>query len=221
MKVLIFGATGSAGGSVLRVCLTAPVVEEVRAIVRRPLQLQHDKLRVFVHGDYLDYGPVEKAFAGVDACMYCLGISANQVSGESEYRRITHDFALAAARMLKAQSPESAFHFISGQGAALDSRMMWARVKAETERDLLELIDAVCWRPAFIDGADSASQPRVYQALRPLFRMLSPFRGLYVKGEDIGRAMLQAAQENVRGRTIENREIRDRAERWARLVRVE
>jgi uncharacterized protein YbjT (DUF2867 family) len=215
MKILVFGATGSAGGSVLRVCLSALAVEEVRAIVRRPLKLSHDKLRVFVHGDYLDYAPVEEAFVGVDACFFCLGISVNQVSGESEYRTITHDLALAAARSLKAQSPGAVFHFLSGQGAGLGSRMMWARVKAETERDLGNVIDAVCWRPAFIDGDDSASQPRVYQALRPLFRILSPFRSLYVTGEDIGRAMLQATAENVRGRTIENREIRDRADRWA------
>ena len=215
MKVLLFGATGSAGGSVLRVCLAAPGVEEVRAIVRRPLKLDHGKLRVFVHGDYLDYGPVADAFAGVDACFYCLGISVSQVSGEEEYRRITHDFALAAARTLKAHSPGAVFHFLSGQGAGLDSRMMWARVKAETERDLGKAVDVVCWRPAFIDGADSASQPRIYQALRPLFRILSPLRSLYVTGEDIGRAMLQAAAEGLRGRTIENREIRDRADRWA------
>lgn len=212
MKILLFGATGSAGGSVLRICLETPAVEEVRAIVRRPLQVAHDKLRVFVHGDYLDYAPVEEAFKGVDACLYCLGISVNQVSGEAEYRRITHDFALAAARTLKAHSPGAVFHFLSGQGAGLDSRMMWARVKAETERDLGPVVDTVCWRPAFIDGADSQSQPRLYQALRPLFRILSPLRSLYVTGEDIGRAMLQAAGENLRSRTIENREIRDRAD---------
>lgn len=212
MKILLFGATGSAGGSVLHVCLASPAVSEVRVIVRRPLEISNEKLRVFVHGNYLDYASVEEAFQGVDACLYCLGISVNQVSGESEYRTITHDFAFAAARTLKAHSPGAVFHFVSGQGAALNSRMMWARVKAETERDLVELIDAVCWRPASIDGADSPSQPRIYQALRPVFRLLSPFRSLYVKGEDIGRAMLQATAEGVRGRTIENREIRDRAD---------
>jgi len=213
MKILLFGATGSAGGSVLRVCLAAPAVHEVRAVVRRPLALAHGKLRAFVHGDYLDFGPVEEAFREVDACLYCLGISVNQVSGEPEYRTITHDFALAAAQALKAHSPGAVFHFISGQGTRLDSRMMWARVKAETERDLQELLDTtVCWRPAFIDGADSASSPRLYQAIRPLFRLLSPLRDLYVSGEDLGRAMLHAAAGNVRGRVIENREIRKLAD---------
>lgn len=148
---------------------------------------------------------------GVDACFYCLGISVSQVSGEEEYRRITHDFAMAAARTLQRRSPGAAFHFISGQGTRLDSRMMWARVKAETERDLIDLVQAVCWRPGFIDGADSANAPRIYQTLRPLFRLLSPFRSLYVTGEDIGRAMIQATWENLRGRIIENPEIRERA----------
>lgn len=93
---------------------------------------------------------------------------------------------------------------------------MWARVKAETERDLANVTDVVCWRPAFIDGENSESSPRLFQALRPLFRLLSPIRSVYVSGENIGRAMLQATAENLRGRTIGNAEIRDRAERQAR-----
>ena len=216
MKVLLFGGTGTAGGSVLRVCLDSPVVEEVRAVVRRPPGVTHGKLRVIVHGDYLDYTAVEDAFSGVDVCFWCLGISVNQVSGEEEYRRITHDFAMAAARTFQRRSPAGIFHFLSGQGASLDSRMMWARVKAETERDLIGLLQAVCWRPGFIDGADSANAPRIYQAIRPLFRVLRPIRSLYVSGEDIGRAMIQAAQENLRGAIIGNVEIRRRSDAYSK-----
>jgi uncharacterized protein YbjT (DUF2867 family) len=147
VKVLIFGATGTAGGGVLKVCLSHPVVEEVRAITRRPLSITSDKLRVFVHENFMEYEPVSGAFKDVQACFYCLGISTMQVSGEQEYRKITHDFALAAAQMLKIQNPDAVFHFISGQGTNLDSRFMWARVKAETERDLMSLTNTVCWRP--------------------------------------------------------------------------
>jgi len=48
---------------------------------------------------------------------------------------------------------------------------------------------------------------------RPVFRLFRPFRSLYVSGDDIGRAMLQAMQDDVRGRIIENAELRDMADR--------
>ncbi|WP_420124874.1 NAD(P)H-binding protein [Longimicrobium sp.] len=213
MNVLVFGATGAAGGSVLRACLDSPQVDEVRAIVRRPLAVTHEELRVFIHRDFLDYEAVADAFDGIDACLFCLGISVRQTSGEAEYRTITHDYALAAARMLRRHSPDAVFHFISGQGTALDSRMMWARVKAETERDLIHEFGAVCWRPAFIDGANSDNAPRLYQAMRPAFRLLRGLRGMYVAGEDIGLAMIQSTRDAERGRITGNREIRAIADR--------
>lgn len=216
MKILVFGATGAAGGSVLRAALASPHVEEARAIVRRPLEVTDTKLRVFIHQDFRDYDAVGEAFDGIDACLWCLGISVRQVSGEAEYRTITHDYAVAAARTLQRHSPGAAFHFISGQGTGLESRMMWARVKAETERDLMELAGAVCWRPAFIDGEDSANAPRLYQAIRPAFRLLRGFRGLYVAGQDIGVAMIEATRNGERSRIIENREIRAMADRARR-----
>lgn len=215
MKILLFGATGSAGGSVLKVCLTAAGVEEVRAITRRPLRPSGGRLRVFLHEDFLDYAAVAEAFSGVDACLFCLGISVTQVSGEPEYRRITHGFALAAAESLRARSPGAAFHYLSGQGAGAGSRMMWARVKGEAERDLIEKFAAVCWRPGAIDGEPSDNANRLYRIVRPLFRLLKPFRSLYVSGEDLGYAMLQASADHARGRIIENAEIRAIAERAA------
>ena len=197
-------------------CLAHPAVEEVRAITRRPLALTHPKLSVQIHSNYQDYAAVAGAMRGVDACLYCLGISVSQVSGEAEYRTITRDFAVAAARAVAAQSPQATFHFLSGRGASVGSPFMWARVKGETERELMELVEAVCWRPAAIDGMPSASEPLKYRLLRPALRVFRPFRGLYVTGDDIGRAMLQATIEKMRRRIISNAEIRDIADRAAR-----
>ena len=36
MNILLFGASGTAGGAVLRACLDAPVVEELRGITWTP-----------------------------------------------------------------------------------------------------------------------------------------------------------------------------------------
>jgi hypothetical protein len=125
-----------------------------------------------------------------------------------------HDFALIAAEMLKLHSPTAVFHFISGQSARLDSCFMWARVKAETERDLMALTNVVCWRPAYINGESSASglnRPKLLQVLRPVFRLLKPIRSRHVESQEIGRAILQATNEGLRGRVIENAKIRERA----------
>jgi len=214
MIVLILGASGSAGGGVLQACLKSPAVTEIRAIARRPLAVAHPTLQVVQHQDYEDYSAIGSAFAGVDACLYCLGKSSTQVSGEAEYRRLTHDFALAAARALWRGSPDAVFQFISGKSTRLDSRYMWARVKAETERDLLAIgHPANCWRPAAIDGPPSTSEPVLFTLARPVIRVVfGPFRSLYVKAEDIGIAMLAATTAGMRGRILENAEIRDLAD---------
>jgi uncharacterized protein YbjT (DUF2867 family) len=212
MKILLFGATGSAGSAVLDACLQASVVDEVRAITRRPLMHTSSKLRTFVHKDFLDYAIVEEAFHNIDACLYCLGISITQVSKE-DYRTITYSYALAAANMLQRHSPNAFFHYISGQGTNPHSRMFWAQVKGQTELDLIKLVNADCWRPAFIDAKPSSSAPKVFALAYPLLRLLKSFPTLYVLGTDLGRAMLQATIENLRGRIIENPEIRQLAAR--------
>lgn len=186
MKILIFGATGLVGGSVLKACLASPAVDDVRVIARRSVGFSHSKLQEFIHDDFLDYGGVRDAFAGVDACLFCLGISVMQVPDESAYRRITHDFALAAALELKTISPKATFHYTSGQGAKRDSRMMWARVKAQTEQELIALMPSVGWRPAFINGEASANSPTLFKILKPALKLMKPFAVCMWKGRISG-----------------------------------
>jgi uncharacterized protein YbjT (DUF2867 family) len=212
MTILLFGATGNAGGAVLKACLADSGLAEVRAVTRRAPAATHPKLRVILHQDYLDYSAIRTAFECVDTCLFCLGISVRQVSGEAEYRRITLDFPMAAARMLLAESPGAIFQYVSGHGASERSRMMWARVKAEAETALRQAAGANAWRPAFIDRADSNSTLTVYQWMRPLFRVVSRSRRFYISGEDIGRAMLRATRLQLRGKRFENAEIRDLAD---------
>jgi len=215
VKILLFGATGLAGGGVLRACLAAPAVGEVRAVVRRFTGVRDPNLREIIHDNYLDYSAIADAFAGVDACLFCLGVSVSQVPDETDYRRIHQGFPLAAAKLLREKSPAAVFHYLSGGRAHLESRWMWARVKAAAERDLIAQFDAVCWRPAMIDGEPSSSQPALTRALRPVLRAIfKPFRSLYIMNIDIGRGMLEATTQGLRRRIFENAEIRDLADRY-------
>ena len=214
MRVLVFGATGSAGGSVLKAALAAPDVTQVIAVVRRALPFTNPKLRVIVHDNFLDFSALAKDFTDVDACFWALGVSSAQVRQEDEYRRITRDYAVAAAKVLKERSPKVAFQFVSGMSTKANSRLMWSRVKAQAEQDLTDMLGAVCFRPGAIDGERSASAAAAWYApLLPLFKVFAPFRSLYVTGNDLGRAMLQSTRDGLRARILENRDIRDLADR--------
>jgi uncharacterized protein YbjT (DUF2867 family) len=217
MRVLVFGATGSAGGSVLKAALAAADVSQVIAVARRALPVTNPKLRVIVHENFLDFGTLANDFTGIDACFWALGVSSAQVSKEDDYRRITRDYAVAAAKVLKERSPKVAFQFVSGMSTNANSRLMWSRVKAQAERDLTDLVGAVSFRPGAIDGERSASASAAWYApLLPLFKVFAPFRSLYVTGNDLGRAMLQSTRDGLRARVLENRDIRDLADRSPR-----
>lgn len=215
--MVVFGATGLAGRGVVRACLDDPRVREIRAIVRRPLPVSDARLREVHCDDFADLAPIAETFEGIDAVLYCLGISASQVDGEAAYRVITYDYGLAAGQIVAERSPKAVFHFISGSGTHTQSRFMWARVKGETEDALRELGlgGIVCWRPGMIttDGIPPGI-PWSYRIAHTLARPLRFLSSMSVHHEDIGRAMLQLTIEGRREGTIDNREIRTTADRY-------
>jgi uncharacterized protein YbjT (DUF2867 family) len=215
MVILIFGATGLAGGGVLRACLESSAVTDVRSISRRSTGVRDPRLAEFTHDNYLDYTAVAPAFAGVDACFFCLGLTVRQAPIEADYRRIHQQFPIAAARKLRERSPAASFHYLSGGSSGLNSRWMWARVKAEAERDLMNEFGAACWRPAMIGGTPVVPQAAFLELFRgALAAIFKRFKSLYIEPEDIGRAMLQATRTGLRNRIFENAEMRDLAQSY-------
>ena len=105
LRVAIFGPTGLAGTGVVRAWLDDPRVAEVRAVTRRPLPYSAPRLQEVSCQDFLHLDPIRETFAGLDAVCFCLGVSASQVKDRDEYRRITHDYAVAASGATLAASP--------------------------------------------------------------------------------------------------------------------
>ena len=215
MRVVLFGATGMIGQAVLRECLLDPAVSEVLAVGRTPTGKEDAKLRELVRADLYDLTPVADELTGFDACLFCLGVSSAGMS-EADYRRVTHDLTLSAARLLASRNPGLTFVYVSGAGtdSTGQGRTMWARVKGQTENALLDLpIKAYMFRPGIIQPRHGVrSRTRLYAAFyavgRPLFPLLRLVIPKLVTASDrLARSMLHVASSGASKRILETPDI--------------
>lgn len=203
MNVLIFGATGMVGQGVLRECLLAADVAQVRAIGRSRTEVAHAKLDELIHADLFDYSAIREELKGFNACFFCLGVSSVGMA-EAAYRRITYDLTLAAAEALAPLNPGMTFVYVTGAGTdgTEQGRSMWARVKGATENALrrLPFRHVFLFRPGVIQPLHG-TRPRTgwlhatYLVLGPvlgLARRLAPDRVLTTVV--VGQAMLSVAR---------------------------
>ena len=213
MRVVLFGGTGMVGQGVLRECLLDPDVESVLSVGRTATGQQHVKLRELVHRDFLDFSPIESELSGFDACFFCLGVSSAGMQ-EDDYRRITYDFTMAAARTLARLNPGMTFVYVSGMGtdSSERGRTMWARVKGQTENALLRMPfrAAYMFRPGVIvplHGIKSrtALYRIPYMLMAPLLPLLEAAFPKYVTTtERLGRAMIHVAKQGAAKAVLES-----------------
>jgi nucleoside-diphosphate-sugar epimerase len=76
MEVIIAGATGYVGSTVLDNCIADPTIAKIYVLTRRPLEpsvTDNDmkKVEVIIHTDWLNYEPtLLKRLANVRACLW-------------------------------------------------------------------------------------------------------------------------------------------------------
>jgi uncharacterized protein YbjT (DUF2867 family) len=215
MKVILFGASGMVGGGVLRECLEDPRVRMVLSVGRRVSGLSAPKLREWLLPDLSRLSLQGADLEGFDACFFCLGTSAAGMT-EAAYREVTLDLTVGTAEILLGSNPGLTFCYVSGQGtdSSERGRIMWARVKGETENRLLEMpLSAYMFRPGYIQplkGVRSRTKAyRLFYALSgPLFPVLQRlFPGQVTTTVNVGRAMIRVALDGSERRILEPRDI--------------
>jgi uncharacterized protein YbjT (DUF2867 family) len=224
ISAIITGATGMVGKGVLLECLQNEAVAKVLVLNRRPLGMQHPKLKEVVHPNFYDLSTVEADLRGYNACYFCLGTSAFRMK-EEDYRRVTFDLTLHVANTLLRLNPGITFCYVSGQGTdgTGQGRLMWARVKGKTENALLALPfgGAYMFRPGFIQPLDGirSSTPlynTIYKVVNPLFPLLkAAFPSGVTTTRAVGKAMIAAVQQGSPKRVLETADINHLAEQAA------
>ncbi len=204
------------GQGVLRECLLDPGVELVQTIGRTVTGAQDPKLRELVHSDMWQYGDIEPALTGFDACFFCLGVASAGMT-EPDYKHVTYDLTMSAAETLARLNPGMTFVFVSGAGtdSSEHGRLMWARIKGKTENALLRLPfhAAYMFRPGIIQPlhgiqSKTASYRMFYAIGKPLLPVLRGLFPAYVlTTEQIGRAMLRVARSGASMHVLESADI--------------
>ena len=215
-RLVIVGATGMVGGYALRYALDNSAVRSVTSIGRRKLDISHGKLSQVVHANFADCSALAEPLTGQDAAIFCLGAYTGAVS-DAELRRVTADYTIEFARVLRGSSPAAAFSFLSGSGADPSgrSRMAFARYKGQAENALFTAAfpRLYIFRPSYIYPVEPRNEPtltyRLMRAIYPVFRVLFPNQ--VIRADDLARAMVHVVvseRKSPETLTFENRDIR-------------
>jgi uncharacterized protein YbjT (DUF2867 family) len=214
MKLLITGATGMVGSELLRQAMIDNDITSIIALSRKPLDIQHPKMKTVIHKDFLDYGSLRNLFADCDVCAWCLGVSQLQVSKE-EYITITYDYTMAAAKAMLAANPKIWFVFVSGEGADQSGKTntLFGRVKGKAEKDLMQLPfdKLIIARPAGIQPVTKNSRApflyKIFYFLYPVFKILTPSK--VITSVELAKAILLAAKTKTGKIILNNKELKE------------
>lgn len=217
MKVILFGASGMIGQGALLETLKRADVTKVISVGRTALEQKDPKLEEVLLKDLTDYSSVGAAFENVDAVLFCLGVSSGGMK-EADYRRITFEIPLAAAKAIHAKSPQATFCFISGAStdATEKGSVMWARVKGEAENALQKVgFKAVyCFRPGAIEPLDgikskTPSYKWLYVVMTPFWPLLRGMKKYVTSTRQLGFALVEVAKKGFPKTILESVDINE------------
>lgn len=205
---LLAGASGVTGTALLQLLLQDPDYNRVIVLVRKKLDLFHEKLEQRV----VDYTNAEQLRIPCDEVFCCLGSTMAKAGSKNQFYQVDHDYVLALGQETKNAGARAMF-VVSAVGADIRSMFFYNRVKGEMERDLAALdFKRLCiFRPGLLLGKreerrrGEAFAKGLYQIINPI--LPKAWKGIHP--EQLAAAMIQAAKREMTGKRhiIPNREM--------------
>jgi uncharacterized protein YbjT (DUF2867 family) len=210
--ILIAGATGLVGSSVLRQALDDPRFGRVIVLARRDPALTHPKLEAWVAGDLLS----GLRDARVDAVLCCLGTTIAKEGGDrARFIHVDKDLVVGLGKWA-ARHAVPVLAVVSSIGADAGARVFYSRIKGEVELELkaLEFPVLHIFRPSVLVGPRKEFRvgERISAAIMGVLGPLIPDRYRPMQHDVLARAMLNAVFDPRSG-THAHRSIRAMAGR--------
>jgi uncharacterized protein YbjT (DUF2867 family) len=172
MKLLLLGATGLVGKTVLNQALATAEISAVVAPTRRPLAPQ-PKLATLVVDRLDDLAPQLPSW-NVDAVVCALGTTMAKAGSKEAFRYVDYTLPLVFAKEAHAAGVNT-FALVSAIGASATSMFFYPRTKGELERDIkrIGLRSLTIFRPSII-GGDRGESRFAEGAALTLARVMAP-----------------------------------------------
>jgi uncharacterized protein YbjT (DUF2867 family) len=208
-SVAILGATGLVGSECVRQFAESREFARVVTLARRPLPATLARAHVETHVvDFERLGDAAEHFR-VSHIVCALGTTIKKAGSQERFRRVDHDYPLAAARLGLRQGARH-FLLVSALGANARSRIFYNRVKGAVEDAIraLPYRSVTIMRPSLLLG--ERGEFRLGESIGKLFAGIVPRRYRPVHARAVAATLLRAAVEDQAGiRVIESRDIHD------------
>ncbi len=197
-KAILFGASGFVGSYLLQELLNSDKYEQVIAVVRKPVHLNHAKLKLII-ADHQSLATHKNELVADDVFI-TIGTTKKNTPDRKSYYAVEHDLPLLASLLCK-ENGATTVCLLTAVSDGLNSPIFYVRTKAETERDVtaLNYNHTYIFKPSVILGNRIENRPleKVLIAVWKHMNFALPgplrkFRG--IKAEEIAKAMYKAAQ---------------------------
>ena len=202
-SALVIGASGLVGLNLLNQILNDNDYDKVKAAVRKPLQIEHEKLeQLVINFDSISsYDDLFKA----DDIFCCLGTTIKKAGSQEAFIKVDYSYAFEAAKTGLVNGAEQ-FIIVSSAGADSDSSIFYKRVKGDTEDSISKLgyNSIKILRPSLLTGSrkEYRFSEKCMTILMSIFSFvfvgnLKKYRS--IKAADVAGAMIKIAKKNEEG----------------------
>lgn len=154
MKALVIGATGATGKDLVKQLLNDKDFDEVNIFVRKPVDVQNDKLKVHV----VNFEKPEEWKDKVqgDVAFSCLGTTLKDAGSKEAQRKVDFDYQYEFAKAAKENEVDD-YILVSSYGADPASKIFYSKMKGELEEAVKQLhfTKITIFKPGMLERKDS------------------------------------------------------------------
>jgi len=135
-KVIVIGATGLIGRSLVAQLVNEESVERITAVTRRPVEYESTK----IVNKVIDFDRIENfkdEFEG-DFLFSCLGTTRKQAGSLEAQRKVDFEYQYKAAE-ISSENQVSHYLLVSSSGADQNSSSQYLKIKGELETKVMSL----------------------------------------------------------------------------------